>query len=29
MNRFYVEHIGEMPIDSPSYLDSAQNPNRY
>ena len=29
MNNFYVEHIGEMPIDSPSYLDSAQNPNRY
>ena len=29
MNTFYVEHIGEMPIDSPSYLNSSQNPNLY
>ncbi len=29
MNKFYVEHIGQMPIDSPSYLNSAQNPNKY
>ncbi len=29
MNHFYVEHIGEMPIDSPHYLNSAQNPNKY
>lgn len=29
MNRFYVEHIAEMPIDSPSYLNSEQNPNKY
>lgn len=29
MNRFYVEHITEMPIDSPSYLKSEQNPNKY
>lgn len=29
MNRFYVEHITEMPIDSPSYLNSEQNPNKY
>lgn len=29
MNNFYVNHIAEMPIDSPSYLNSAQNPNKY
>lgn len=29
MNHFYVDHISEMPIDSPSYLNSSQNPNRY
>lgn len=29
MNHFYVNHIAEMPIDSPAYLNSAQNPNRY
>ncbi len=29
MNKFYVEHIHEMPIDSPTYLNSAQNPNKY
>ncbi len=29
MNHFYVDHISEMPIDSPSYLNSAQNPNKY
>ena len=29
MNKFYVSHIHEMPIDSPSYLNSAQNPNKY
>ena len=29
MNNFYVQHIAEMPIDSPAYLNSAQNPNRY
>ena len=29
MNHFYVNHISEMPIDSPAYLNSAQNPNKY
>ena len=29
MNHFYVDHIQEMPIDSPLYLNSAQNPNKY
>ncbi len=29
MNHFYVDHIHEMPIDSPDYLNSAQNPNKY
>ena len=29
MNNFYVQHISEMPIDSPSYLNSSQNPNKY
>lgn len=29
MNHFYVDHIAEMPIDSPSYLNSSQNPNKY
>ena len=29
MNRFYVEHISQMPIDSPSYLNSSKNPNLY
>ena len=29
MNNFYVSHIHEMPIDSPSYLNSSQNPNKY
>ena len=29
MNHFYVSHIDQMPIDSPSYLNSSQNPNLY
>lgn len=29
MNHFYVNHIDQMPIDSPSYLNSSQNPNLY
>ena len=29
MNKFYVEHIHEMPVDSPDYLDSKNNPNLY
>ena len=29
MNHFYINHIDELPIDSPTYLNSAQNPNRY
>lgn len=29
MNRFYVEHISQMPIDSPHYLNSSTNPNLY
>ena len=29
MNRFYVDHIDRMPIDSPAYLNSSMNPNLY
>ena len=29
MNNFYVTHLNEMPIDSPAYLDSKLNPNKY
>ena len=29
MNKFYVDHIQEMPVDSPSYLDSRNNPHIY
>lgn len=29
MNNFYVDNIHKMPIDSPKYLNSSQNPNRY
>lgn len=29
MNNFYVEHIKDMPIDSPDYLNSRNNPNIY
>lgn len=29
MNHFYVNHLSELPIDSPSYLNSAKNPNKY
>lgn len=29
MNHFYVEHIKDMPIDSPNYLNSSKNPNLY
>lgn len=29
MNHFYVNHLHEMPIDSPSYLNSSTNPNLY
>lgn len=29
MNNFYVNHLNEMPIDSPSYLNSSSNPTLY
>lgn len=29
MNNFYVQNIGNLPIDSPEYLNSKNNPNRY
>lgn len=29
MNNFYVNHLSEMPVDSPDYLRSLQNPNLY
>ena len=29
MNNFYVKHLSEMPIDSPSYLSSSKNPTLY
>ena len=29
MNNFYVSHLNEMPIDSPSYLNSSNNPTLY
>lgn len=29
MNHFYVEHLAEMPVDSPEYLQSSNNPNLY
>lgn len=29
MNYFYVEHLNEMPINSPGYLNSSKNPNLY
>ena len=29
MNNFYVNHLSEMPVDSPAYLNSLQNPNLY
>lgn len=29
MNNFYVGHLDMMPVDSPSYLKSADNPNLY
>ena len=29
MNRFYVDHLHQMPIDSPHYLASKQNPHIY
>lgn len=29
MNYFYVEHLDDMPIDSPDYLNSSKNPNLY
>lgn len=29
MNHFYVNHLDQMPIDSPSYLNSSQNPTLY
>ena len=29
MNRFYVDHIYELPVDSPDYLKSNDNPNKY
>lgn len=29
MNNFYVGHLDMMPVDSPSYLNSADNPNLY
>lgn len=29
MNKFYVSHLSELPVDSASYLNSKQNPNLY
>ena len=29
MNNFYVDNLYQMPIDSPSYLNSAENPHQY
>lgn len=29
MNYFYVEHLDDMPINSPHYLNSSKNPNLY
>ena len=29
INNFYLNHMGEMPLDSPSYLNSSKNPNKY
>ena len=29
MNNFYINNISEMPVESPHYLDSASNPNKY
>lgn len=29
VNNFYVDHVKEFPVDSPSYLDSANNPCLY
>lgn len=29
MNHFYVNNIKELPIDSPTYLNSESNPNKY
>lgn len=29
MNHFYVDHLAEMPIDSPSYLNSSSNSHLY
>lgn len=29
MNNFYVQHLDELPIDSPKYLNSASNPYLY
>lgn len=29
MNNFYVDNLHQMPIDSPSYLNSAENPYQY
>ena len=29
MNHFYVNHLDQMPIDSPSYLNSSQNTTSY
>ena len=29
MNNFYVTHLSRMPVDSPKYLDSGNNPNIY
>lgn len=29
MNNFYIDNLHRMPIDSPDYLNSKSNPNRY
>lgn len=29
MNNFYVDNLSKMPVDSPEYLKSSTNPNRY
>lgn len=29
MNYFYTSHLSEMPVESPHYLNSSSNPNKY
>lgn len=28
-NNFYIQNLSQLPIDSPTYLNSSQNPNKY